>query len=69
MVQHGGHVRRKARHVCAEFPLRERHAAHRDRGCVVIDGGAAGLNNALAGSHFNALPAAADPGAADTDAA
>ncbi|MFG1821379.1 hypothetical protein ACGFIJ_02730 [Microbispora bryophytorum] len=44
---------------------------------MVIDGGAAGLNNALAGSHFNALagshfnalPAAADPGTADTDAA
>ncbi|GGO13457.1 hypothetical protein GCM10011574_32780 [Microbispora bryophytorum] len=47
------------RHVCADFPLRERHTAHRDRGCVVIDGGAADLNNALAGSHINALPATA----------
>ncbi|MEU7882278.1 hypothetical protein [Microbispora bryophytorum] len=36
---------------------------------VVIEGVAAGLNDTLAGSHINALPAAADPGAADTDAA
>ena len=30
----------------------------------MIDGGAADLNNALAGSHINALPAAADIDAA-----